>query len=448
MLAAHTDHPAFELLSAHGREGIARVLGVVKSITDPVTVAQGAAGAAPWPVTIPSTSSLFSPDQVSAFGELVTVQPKAITGWTFAYNELHPELHRATTTGAGGLSFSNGKAVLTTGAAINSSSIIQTRRGLHYIPGVGGKAPFTVFFPADGAVGSKRTIGVGDASDGFFVGYRDDGGVNKFGVIRRSAGVETFTPQANFNVDVLDGVGASAFLYDPTKGNVFQILYQWLGFGPAMFFVESPTTRRLILCHYIQYANANTETSVRNPQLPLWAEVENVANATAVTLQTPSGMLFQHGDPGTAMTVPWTASGVQAGIGPPETRIFHLQSVTPVNGVTSRIINDLIDLWVSTTGGGAAGTLTVYRVTATQGAAPVWTAVPRSISMQIDTTATFQPAGATLLVQMRLQNNTSANRALSDMQIDVLPGEMLCVTGQTTGAAQNWEVSLAGREAV
>jgi hypothetical protein len=98
-------------------------------------------------------------------------------------------------------------------------------------------------------------------------------------------------------------------------------------------------------------------------------------------------------------------------------------------------------------GGSAAGTLRVYRSANAPGGVPSWSAVPRSISVQIDTAGTL-PAGLTTLAEMRLQRDTSANRDLRDLLVTLLPGEYLYVTAQTTGAAQAWEVSLNGKEAV
>jgi hypothetical protein len=59
---------------------------------------------------------------------------------------------------------------------------------------------------------------------------------------RTKAGVastDTFIPQSEWNGDKLDGNGSSGITIDPTKGNVFQILIQYLGFGGIVFQVEA-----------------------------------------------------------------------------------------------------------------------------------------------------------------------------------------------------------------
>jgi len=67
-----------------------------------------------------------------------------------------------------------------------------------------------------------------------------------------------------------NGLGANWL--DPTKGNVYKIEFQYLGFGAVNFFIEHPDTGRLILIHQLKYTNRNTSTSVRNPSLKCgWA---------------------------------------------------------------------------------------------------------------------------------------------------------------------------------
>lgn len=56
------------------------------------------------------------------------------------------------------------------------------------------------------------------------------------------ATTEVFIPQTEWNGDRLDGTGSSGVIADWTKGNVFQIDIQYLGFGVIVFKVELTTT--------------------------------------------------------------------------------------------------------------------------------------------------------------------------------------------------------------
>lgn len=98
-----------------------------------------------------------------------------------------------------------------------------------------------------------------------------------------AASTDTWTAQASWNVDVMDGTGASGMTLDPTKGNVYQIAFQ-SGFGDIEYYIEDSETGRFVLVHRNKYSNANTTPSVSNPTLPLYAETTNTTNNTAMVI--------------------------------------------------------------------------------------------------------------------------------------------------------------------
>jgi hypothetical protein len=77
--------------------------------------------------------------------------------------------------------------------------------------------------------------------------------------------VDTWTPQASFNIDKLDGTGPSGMILDPTKFNVYQIDFRWLGAGIITFALEDQTTGKIIYFHKIHYTNQNTTLHMDNP---------------------------------------------------------------------------------------------------------------------------------------------------------------------------------------
>ena len=101
--------------------------------------------------------------------------------------------------------------------------------------------------------------------------------------------------QTDWNVDVMDGSGPSAMTLDPTKGNVYQIGYQWLGFGMITYFIENSETGDFQPVHRIKYANTNTTPSLQNPTLPLHIMSKNTTNATNLTIKTSSMAAFVEG---------------------------------------------------------------------------------------------------------------------------------------------------------
>ncbi len=112
------------------------------------------------------------------------------------------------------------------------------------------------------------------------------------------AGVSTtnnWVAQASWNVDVMDGSGPSAMTLDSTKGNVYQIAYQWLGFGMITYSIEDSETGDFQPVHRIKYANTATTPSLQNPTLPLHIMSKNTSNTSNLTIKTGSMAGFVEG---------------------------------------------------------------------------------------------------------------------------------------------------------
>lgn len=327
----------------------------------------------------------------TAFGEQSVAEPTPIIQVKFTYS-VNTALVDVRENQSGTVTHSNRQAVLSTGAATNSSAEIRSLRILKYNPGQGAMARFTAKFSA-GVAGSTQVIGIGIESDGLFFGYNG----TSFGVLHRRNGspevrtltvstgsstnesititldgvtasvavtntgsttltaneiaahdysdtgagwtakavgpkveftswnaathagtyslsgastavgsfaqnvagaapTETWTAQENWNGrDKFDGAGLTGVNLDPTKGNVFQVKYQWLGYGLLSFYVEDPDDGELHLVHAIAYSNANSAPSLGDPSMAISANVTNTSNATAVTLATASMAAFVEG---------------------------------------------------------------------------------------------------------------------------------------------------------
>lgn len=107
---------------------------------------------------------------------------------------------------------------------------------------------------------------------------------------------QTFIPQSSWNVDPMDGTGQSRFALDRTKGNVYGVGLQYLGYGNAFFSVEDPETGLLTTCHMIRNANSRTTPVVKDPYMTAKWHVENSGSlASSVTLKGASAANFVEG---------------------------------------------------------------------------------------------------------------------------------------------------------
>ena len=104
--------------------------------------------------------------------------------------------------------------------------------------------------------------------------------------ILQVAGVtETTTTinRANWSEDKCDGTETIP-LIDWSKGNVFQIKYQWLGYGFVSFYVEDPDTSNLTLVNQYKYPNTSIIPSIANPSLQFLANVANASTTNNISM--------------------------------------------------------------------------------------------------------------------------------------------------------------------
>lgn len=109
------------------------------------------------------------------------------------------------------------------------------------------------------------------------------------------AQTNTFIASGSFNIDTLDGNGPSGMVLDPQKGNVYQIAYQYLGYGNVVFGVEDPETGKLARVHMIKNANSRTTPVLKDPNLGVLATSANIGGTENKVLKTASMAAFTEG---------------------------------------------------------------------------------------------------------------------------------------------------------
>ncbi len=231
--------------------------------------------------------------QRSAFGELMVSEKSFSTGWNF-FQDLDPDNVSVIVTGSGVVNQADSIAVISSGITTASTSSVKTKEIVKYLNGTGIEVLFTAIYQT-GIIGTVAEVGVGDDNNGFF--FQELAGV--FGICIRRNGADAFTSQANWNRDKMDGSGISGQTIDITKGNVYKIEYQWLGFGAINFYIEDSVSGLFQLVHREEYANNNTETSISVPNLPMRAFVDNTTSIEDVVIKTSSSGAYNQGKPNT-----------------------------------------------------------------------------------------------------------------------------------------------------
>lgn len=128
--------------------------------------------------------------------------------------------------------------------------------------------------------------------------YIVSSGTADVNVTQIAAGVgntDVWIAQESWNVDVMDGNGTSGMTLDPHTGNVYQIRYQWLGFGNINFYIEDKETGKFLLVHTIKYSNSYTVPSVEIPSFPFQWAVASLGSTTAMNISFSSAAGFVEG---------------------------------------------------------------------------------------------------------------------------------------------------------
>ncbi len=256
---------------------------------------------------------------------------------------------------------------------------------------------------------------------------------------------ETIIAQTAWDTDKFDGTGASGVTLDPTKGNVFQIRYQWLGFGLISFFIEDPTDGDYHLVHKIEYANANTIPSVDNPTLPVCMAVKNTSNTTDIVLESASMMGGIEGKDIEAGIL--NAAVVETtNIGVTETPVLSIHNHTVYQSKINRVRIKLDELGVSFDASQANKPAVIrLRLNATLTGA-VFSAVDANTSVvRTDTTATAVSGGILFFAQS-LAEGAAPIFDFSNRNILLEPGETITVSLEASNGTIDPDVSFGWKE--
>lgn len=256
------------------------------------------------------------------------------------------------------------------------------------------------------------------------------------------APTDNWVAQTDWNKDKMDGTGDSGMTLDQTKGNVYQIRYQWLGFGQVSFFIEHDEDGEFELVHTIDYANANLLPSVFNPSLPVCIMVGNSSNTSDIIMYSSSMGGFIEGKQNGGH-VHHGAEGSNAAVATTEIPILSIHNKHVYQSKLNR--NQIKLIFAEISSEHTKPMIFRFRFNATLTGASFTDIDTNDSMMTLDTSATGVSGGDVQLTA-RLAKSDSRNLPLSDTSFFMNPGDTLTITAQTTsgtgaeaGASFNWE---------
>lgn len=249
-----------------------------------------------------------------------------------------------------------------------------------------------------------------------------------------------FVSQSQWNLDTADGTGPSRFDINPQIGNVYQVQFQYLGYGNALFSVEDPRTGKLSGVHTIRNSNSRTATVLRDPNVHAGWSVENNGSAIATHMSGASAVTFTEGlivrSVGIAYSINASKSGVTTAV-----PILSLRANSIYKGKGCYGEIDLNSLSAACIIGGSAtrsSRIFIYKNSVLSGPTN-WIAVDAAAGRSIasyDTSSTgFGLNNGFLMKSYLITNGTTIIENLTDFGMYLSAGETITIVAEATDSS-------------
>lgn len=265
-------------------------------------------------------------------------------------------------------------------------------------------------------------------------------------IVAGVAPTDTWTAQASWNTDVMDGTGTSGMTLDITKGNIYKIEWQYLGYGPILYYVENSETGQFQLVHMIKYANSALVPSILNPTLHcnMIAKTETGYSGGALVMKTSSMAGYIQGkesNEGRRRSVL-----VEKSMTTTEGVILIISNGIVLNGKINKI-TVFPDLLTYGSESAKTTTLRIYKdVTGITGAAAL-TPIQAGVSVVSTGTTGTTFTGGQPLLSISFFGGSSVD--LSVLLAKIKPEERIVITGKiSSGAASLVDLSLTWVERI
>ena len=261
------------------------------------------------------------------------------------------------------------------------------------------------------------------------------------------ANVENWTYQSDWNIDPMDGTGASGITLDPSKINVFQINFRWLGAGEIRYAIENPETGDMIFFHHEHFTNQNTEVHTDNPSFKIGYVAANLSAGT-ITDASVTGASLMAAIEGLTPTVKYTTA-YAASTGTISANTFaHVVSVRnrlTFNDKVNLTSMKLLDATVATDSNDPLIVYIYFRpstFTANFQWANVTTGTVQSQDVISTTAGSFTGAAEQAVAAFVLPTDGSAQLNLEPYNIVVPPNNICSLVAYSTSLIQKVSASL------
>jgi len=234
--------------------------------------------------------SLFEPDggSLDAFGNLRVAEPFTIFDTKQITDNLpllYDDQQVSGTATTSVYTTNTAASVMGVAASTTGERVRQSFERHNYQPGKSQLIRLTGTFANQSAdlTGITSRIGLFDGNNGILFSY--EGGTMNAVVRSNTSGTpaDDKVAQSSWNIDKMDGTGASGITLDFTKTLIMLIDMEWLGVGRVRVgFVAAGAP---IYCHQFLHSNVNSLVYMSTPNLPVRYSIANDGTGLATTMQ-------------------------------------------------------------------------------------------------------------------------------------------------------------------
>lgn len=319
-----------------------------------VKIVTGAAGVDGGPVTtsnrLPVDAAFGDSSSLGAFGWLRVAAPQYVFDSQMTY-DLQPLLFEQVTSGVGASiahSSTNRNAVMTFSATpTGGKCYMQQYEHNRYQPGRGQAAFVTGNFIEHTPNCLKwLKYGTGEAGNGVAL---ESNGVAGYQVTLYSGTAEgnQTVPQAAWNLDKLDGTGASRLTLQVSKGVIFFLDLQSLYYGRVRACVDIDGTA--VCFHEFLNANVLAKPYIQTANLPISAGM-TCAGTVSTTMEFTCCSVLSEGGQEDVGGFPFSVEGTVTAASGAQTHILSIRPKTTFNSIVNRSVFRLDSVEVLVTG--------------------------------------------------------------------------------------------------
>lgn len=357
----------------------------------------------------PSYGVVADGPNLDAFSRMRTSHPVGLFSAQCQY-DAEPLLFESGNTGSGVLpAHSSSDRMVALSCTNTGTSFIQS---YEYIPYQAGKSQLIFVTGVIGAAVANTVTEVGlfDAGNGLFIRQASDGTISAVRRTSTSGGVvDNVIAQADWNLDKLDGTGASGVTLDVTKAIILVIDAQFLAMGRVR--IGFDIGGQIIYCHQSLHANVLDVPYMQTLSLPVQMLLTSTGGSKNTTRFKCSSVSSEGGfadDAGYSFATP---EGTVTAASGTRTHILSLRPRTTFNGITNRTRLRLTSVEIFVTGN--APVFWELCVGSTFSVAPTYAAVNSTYSAYETGTGGTLTAGTLVIASGYVSASATVKSAVS-----------------------------------